>query len=903
MPPPERHVLIGTTLGRYQITAALGAGGMGEVYRATDLTLGREVAIKLLPDPVAADPERLARFRREARVLASLNHPNIAAIYGFEEIEGRAFLTLELVEGEDLAKRLRRGPIPVTEALEIARQVAEALEAAHERGVIHRDLKPANLTVTASGVVKVLDFGLAKAWSGEPAGSDPVLSPSLSPTFAGAETGAGVILGTAAYMAPEQARGRVVDRRADVWAFGVVLYEMLTGRAAFSGETVTDVIAAVMRAEPNLAALPPDTPPAVRRLLRRCLQKDPRVRLPDVGAARVELSEVLAGDLETAGPARTGRTRVAAWLLACAAMLGAGVAGGYRVWGRGSSAPSPPLIHVRLETPASFRLDQLSYPVISPDGRHIVISALTEGRQRLWIRRLDSLAFEPLEGTDGALLPFWSSDSRHVAFAVDRHLKRVSLDGGGAQTIASLDSGFFGGGAWHAQGFMVVSKGVKGQRQPVGATLVKVDVASGRVEPVTVLDEAREEFGHFRPQFLPDGQHIAFGIGSSNPDHDGVFVLSLDDPAERRLLLADRSIPAFALGHMLFVRGTLLTAQPFDAESLSLHGEPRAIADNVGMFVGAGIGYFSTAESGLTVYAGLVPTETRLAWVARNGTRQAEVGPLLPYGQIALSPDGRQAAVELPDDNGEFDLWVLDLARGVSRRLTFARGDDRDPVWSPDGTQILFTSDREDGVFRLFRKRLAGGEEGPLFQTRQHVYPESWTPDGAAILYQDEGRAGEGGRVGWRWRLDGRTEPEAILKLGFSIDELQISPGGRLLAYISAESGSYEVYVETLAGPKTKVRVSTEGGGQPKWRRDGRELYFTSGGRLHAVEVRQVPELQVGLPVPLFELTAPNEDFDDYSPSADGQRFLVKQRSGDGTSPTLHLLINWHLGAQAADGN
>ena len=887
---------VGQTLSSFTITQSLGSGGMGEVYRARDAKLGREVAIKVLRPEVAGDPDRLARFRREAHVLASLNHPHIAGIYGFEEVNGTAFLVLELVEGEDLAERLRRGPLPVQDALDIAKQTAEALEAAHERGVIHRDLKPANVKVTAAGTAKVLDFGLAKAWAGE--GTSGVLSedPSLSPTLASSGTVAGAILGTAGYMSPEQMRGRPVDRRTDVWAFGVVLFELLTGRPLFAGDTITDLIAAVVTTEPDWSRLPPDTPAAVRRLLRRCLQRDPRLRLPDIGSARLELAELLTGVAEpetgvTLTPPHGYQTparrtaRVVVWSLA---VLAVGVATGAFValrQFRGERVEQS-LRRVSLLTPPDLQVGRFAPPLISPDGRHVVIASLpTDRPSMLWIRHLDSLPFELL--------------------------KQASL-GGGVQTVATLGSKFWAGATWSAQDVIVMSKGAKGQEWPRGATLVTITPTTGRMEALTTLDTARGETGHYWPQFLPDGRHIAVEIASTNPQHQGVFITALDAPQERRPLLPERTTPGFANGHVLFVRRNVLFSQPYDAVKLQVGGEPVAIAQNVDFWSQVGVGMFSTSDDGAVVYSPARARDSQMAWVARNGATLSVIGRAQPYRQLTLSPDQKRAAVEMIGADGGWDIWLLELARGTTTRVTIDPANDVDPVWSPDGTALIFASDRTHG-FALFRKSLTNNQpEASLSATTQDVLTgcrigtcgaESFTPDGKAIVYyKREGTqllravAGEEESVGFVWRLDGSAPPQAILQTGYAIDELQVSPDGRFLAYISTESGQYEVYLQPFGRSGEKVRVSTTGGGAPKWRPDGKELFYVAPNRkLMSVRILPGRDVSISLPEPLFDLSDFQPDQDDYAPSLDGQRFLVKLPVEPlATQTPLQLILNWN---------
>jgi Tol biopolymer transport system component len=872
---------------------------MGEVYRARDTTLNREVAIKVIPPKMAGDADRIARFRREAHVLASLNHPNIAGIYGFEEVDGIAFLILELVEGEDLAERLRHGPVPVREALEIAKQIAEALEAAHERGVIHRDLKPANVKLTPSGAAKVLDFGLAKAYAGDAASGTSSAHPSLSPTLTGTETAAGVILGTAAYMSPEQMRGRIVDRRTDVWAFGVVLVEMLTGQALFAGDTAPDLIAAVVTSDPDWSRLPPDTPAAVRRLLRRCLQRDPRRRLPDIGSARLELSEVLAGGAEhdipvtVTAPVRqarlSGTARLVGWLFA-ALLLGS--VGGLAVGQLRGVRPASPLQRVTLQTPPDLPLNPYTPPLISPDGRHVAVATRAGDRaSMLWVRHLDSLIFEPLTGTEGAETAFWSPDSRALAFVVQGQLKRVGL-GAGVQTLGTVGSRFWAGGSWSPEGIIVIAKGLKGQDIAGGrATLVTVSASTGQSAPLTTLDTSRGETAHYWPQFLPDGRHFAFQVNSTNPKHRGVFITTLDAPQERRLLLSELTTVGFAHDRVLFVRGNTLLSQRFDSQSWQVAGEPSPIAEGVAFWSDSGVGMFSTSSDGAVVYRPAGSPDTQVAWVGRNGSMLASVGRPQAYGQLALSPDGKRAAVELRDADGHYDIWLVELARGTSTRVTVDAADDRDPVWSTDGSALIFNSNRT-GVRELFRKDLAGGHpETALFATKESLYPESWTPDGKAIVYVAEAAQS---RVGFVWRLDASAAPQPILRTGYSIDELQVSPDGHLLAYISAESGQYEVYLQLFGRPGEKVRVSTDGGGQPKWRGDGKELFYVAPNRkLMAVQIEPGRTLAVGQPQPLFELGNLDPVLDEYAPSHDGQRFLVKRSAEPVTNVPIQLILNW----------
>jgi Tol biopolymer transport system component len=899
--------LIGQTLSHYRVTAALGAGGMGEVYRATDTSLQREVAIKVLPPEVVKDPDRLARFKREAHLLAALNHPNIAAIYGLEEADGKPFLALELVEGEDIKQRLARGAIAVDEALEIARQIAEALEEAHNKGIVHRDLKPANVKLTPDGKVKVLDFGLAKAWAGEAAdGSSPSAALSQSPTIARSGTVAGVILGTAAYMSPEQARGKRVDKRADVWSFGVLLWEMLTGHTLFAGDTVTDVIAAVVTKEPDLDALPAGTPRAVRRLLSRCLRKDPRTRLPDIGAARLELSEVIAGtaDVETpaadvaavAGAERRRHTRER-WAWATVALVAAGLAGAVAFVHLRELPEPKPAARFTVDAPGgwAFALD-FGWPVPSPDGRQVVFRAWPASREgaadsaMLWVRPLESLTARPLAGTEGATsdVPVWSPDGRSLGFFAGGELRRLSLADGTVQRICAMPSPGTAGADWNAAGTILFSAGG-------GAGLIySVAATGGDAKPITTLDKSRGEALHHAPQFLPDGRHFLFLIGDG--EKAGVYMASLGAPSARQLVAPGWMRRVYAAGHLLFVRDGTLLAQPFDAGKGVLSGEPVAIAPSVASWsVNEAFAWFAVSPAGTLAYfsgAG-VSGQVQLAWLDRKGAQVGTVGAPGDYSQFTLSPDGRNVALEVRDEKQGYDVWVMDVARGVASRVTSRAGDERDPVWAPDGRSLAFAAMGADkGVLR--RKGLrAADPETLLTQTADEDHPEFWSRDGETLLFVR--RTEDDSQSIWALSLkSGKVEP--ILDARFRVDEPQLSPDERWLAYVSQESGRDEVYVEPYRRNGDRVRVSVDGGGQPKWRGDGKELFYvTPGNLLMAVSVRASGErLEVSLPTRLFEIHGlEGMDYDDYAPSADGQRFLVKLPVQESRKPQLQIVTNW----------
>jgi eukaryotic-like serine/threonine-protein kinase len=896
--------VIGKTLSHYHITAAIGTGGMGAVYRATDSTLGRDVAIKVLAAAVANDAYRLARFKREAHLLAALNHPHIAAIYGFEEAEGTPFLALELVEGEDLKQRLARGALPLEETLEVALQIAEALEEAHNKGIVHRDLKPANVKLTPDGKVKVLDFGLAKAWAGDVAdGRSSSPEVENSPTMSTTGTLQGVILGTAGYMSPEQARGKPVDRRADVWAFGVLLWEMLTGDRLFSGGTVTDVIAAVLREEPDLDALPRRTPPALRRLIARCLRKDPRTRLPDIGAARIELQDLIDGsstdaaasapELDEAARRRRARER-GAWL---AVTLALGGLSAFLVHRRLTAPDEPPPVHFAFDTPENLTFSDFDAVALSPDGRHVAYVASSPEGGRMWIRSLDAPDARVLPGTSGALGgQFWSPDSASIAFPVKGELHKLALTGETVQRICAFPREGFNKGTWSRQGTIVFSSG-----GPHGR-LYSVSDKGGEAKPLTTIDASREELFHHFAQFLPDDRHFLFQVSSLKAENRGLFVASLDAPDERRRIRPEGVYFQFAPpGYLLFLQSGTLLAQRFDAEKLVTTGDPLPLASSVASFAQVpGWGSFSASATGRIAWLSSVGSEARLDWVDRTGRRFGSLGDPASYGQIVLSPDGRRVVAEIADADGRYDLWTLDVARGVPTRLTSGPANDKDPVWSPDSREIIFSSDAR-GDQDLLRKGVQGLEPpAPLPRgigqmAGERYISKEWVREGNTLLYLTLGAE----RVLWAASLDGSQPPEAILK-GSAVDQPHVSPDGRWLAYISTDSGRLEVYVQPFRRQGERLRVSANGGGQPKWRADGKELFYLGlDGALMGVTVGSGPTgLALGMPQTLVPATAfgavlEGPEYNDYAVTADGQRFLVKRPVDGSEKPRIHVLLDW----------
>ena len=727
----------GARLGVYEVTAQIGEGGMGQVFRARDTKLDRDIAIKILPAAFAHDVDRLARFQREAKTLASLNHPNIAIIHGLEQAGDVHALVMELVDGEDLSQRIARGAIPLDEALPIAKQIADALEAAHEQGIIHRDLKPANIKVRADGCVKVLDFGLAKAIEPVAVAGNMTQSPTITTP---AMTQAGMILGTAAYMSPEQARGRPVDRRTDIWAFGCVLYEMLTGKRAFQGEDVTDTIAAVVKEQPDLTRVPV---PA-RRLLESCLEKDPRKRLQAIGDMRLLMEAA-----PRAVPPSRPRYGSAAWVVAGVAALGAAVLAPIALIHFREVPPETSVIRATILPPDNTTFDfaqGLGLPALSPDGRRIVFGARTaDGATPLWVRSLDALTAQPLAGTDGATFPFWSPDGQFIAFFADGKLKKIDASGGPALTLTDAPLGR--GGSWSRDG-VIVFEGA------VGGSLLRVSSAGGASSPVT------RESGSF-PWFLPDGQHFLFqgpqtdvGVGVGVAP---IRVASLDGAPTATIGTGSNAL--YAQGHVLFLREGTLMAQPFDAERLTTTGEAVPVAEQVQGVLNSGrVGAFSVSETGLLAYReGAGASGAFLTWFDRSGKQGTAVGDAARLNEFRFSPDRQRVAVAVQDRAG-FDVWIYDVSRGLRTRLTFDAASDRNPVWSPDGASIVFASNRK-GRFDLYRKAVDSvSAEELLYANDLDKTPTSWSADGKWLLYdafdpnsntaRPMGSAADGGAAG-----------------------------------------------------------------------------------------------------------------------------------------------------------
>ena len=895
---PKMTLAAGARLGPYEILSPLGAGGMGEVYLARDVSLGRNVAIKVLPSDLAADEDRLRRFAQEARAASALNHPNIVTVYGVGEADGVPYIATELVEGRTLAETMMQAPLPTKKLLEIGTQIADGLAVAHEAGIIHRDLKPANVMITRGGFAKILDFGLAK--------KEPLRGrvESTATTEVSPQTLPGEVVGTAGYMSPEQACGDRVDFRSDQFSLGSVLYEMATGRRAFRGKTPIDTLAAILNQEPEpIAQIQPGVPAPLRWTIERCLAKAPADRYQstrdlarELTSLRDHLSEVSGSGPEArSGEARSSllRGRRLGWAVAALALgaiavatlllrtreVRAGVSVRFTI-------PPP------LNTTFNFGSAVPAPPALSPDGKRIAFGARdASGRTLLWVRPLDGLTARVLAGTEGATYPFWSPDSRAIGFFAHGKLMRIGVDGGPPQTLCNAPEGR--GGSWSPGGVILFAPDPKGPISRVQAT-------GGEVVAVTRLDPGRPNMLHRWPSFLPDGRHFLFLVHDTDaPLRDqGIWIGSLDSRETNRLLPVASNVAYSPPGLLAFVREGALFAAPFDVKALHLTGEPVSLVPDIRYQPYRWYGVFSVSQTGVLVYqTGLSVETSQLVWFDRSGRQVGVLGEAADYEGLRLSPDGQRCAIEVRDSRtGAINIWIGDVTRKITTRLTSGDGINDSPVWSPDGERIVFSSNRT-GHFDFYQIGSRGGRpEEAILSSGEGKAPTDWSSDGRDIAFHESGPA-----TGYKWevwKLSVRDRaPSHLIQPVANQTFARYSPNGAWVAYCSDESGSQEVYVQAATGGGGKRQISEGGGCQAVWRRDGKELFFLAPDhRLMAVPIHQdQTSFDVGQAQPLFATrirdSASDTPFFDVSP--DGQRFLVNTRGEGEPDPPLSVVVNW----------
>jgi serine/threonine protein kinase/WD40 repeat protein len=891
--------MIGTKLAHYEITTHLGSGGMGDVYQATDTKLGRNVAIKFLPEAFSHDTERVARFQREARVLASLNHSNIAGIYGVEEIDSRYFLVMELVSGETLADRIKHGAIPIEEALPIAKQIAEALEEAHEKGIIHRDLKPANIKLTRDGKVKVLDFGLAKAYEREQ--TNPALT--NSPTISMAATNAGVILGTAAYMSPEQARGENTDKRTDVFSFGCVLYEMLTGKQAFQGNTVSDILASVLAREPDFTSLPPDLNSRFYELLRRCLDKNAQRRWHDIADLKIDLEMVAANPrrkpeaVAHVTPRRRIREHILWTSLALVSIVAAVLAFVHFRGAPPAASRTVTRFSIALPPNVSLFTSNGGRPSIalSPDGTRLVYIARAAGTgnySQLYSRTIDQLDAVPIRGTEDAQsFPFFSPDGQWIGFfSADGKLKKVPAGGGAAFTVCDAIAGL--GATWLPDDSIIFRPGT-------GVGLWRVSAAGGTPQELLKPD-GKSEVSFFWPEALPDGKAILFTIQRGNPTFNNAAIGLLRlDTRERFLVVEGGAQPHYLPGHLVFARDDQILALPFDARTLQTKGAPVAVLEGVLRSSGQLSVNFTASAKGSIAYisGGNEPLDSRsLVWVNRDGAVQPVPAPKRNYEFPRLSPDGQRVAVRINggSDFGQ-DIWLYEFARGTLSRFTSQFNDSETPVWSPDGKRVAFAVTAITPARQIMWKLADGSaREEVLVGSDRHLHLGGWSPKGDAVIAM----ATDAGNV-WTLQLTDKPTLRPLIQTSYQVRAATISPEGRWLAYSSNDTNRFEVYVQAFPNPGGKYQISTEGGAEPIWAKNGRELFYRNGDKMMVVAIgANGDSLEPGTPKLLFEgrfavsFASGGDAWYDVSP--DGQRFLMlKSEDAPNNSANIVMVQDW----------
>ena len=881
----------GTKLGPYEILAPIGAGGMGEVYRARDTRLERTVAVKVLPAHLAASPELRQRFEREAKTISQLSHPHVCALYDVGREGETDYLVMELLEGETLSDRLGKGPLPLEQTLRYGTEIADALDRAHRQGIVHRDLKPGNVMLTKSGV-KLLDFGLAKIL--DPAGLVEGLT--SAPTRPGDITREGAILGTLSYMSPEQLEGKAADPRTDIFALGTVLYEMATGTRAFSGASQASLISSIMTSEPPaISTIEPMAPAMLDHIVRRCLSKNPDDRWQSAGDVAGEL-RWLASSPSGAAPAHSVRPKKARSFAIAAFLLAAVLLAGLLVsrLRPGASLPQPVRFLIGPPSGALFTHDVVSSNMaISPDGRHLVFVASSQGRRRIWLRDLDIVAARPLEGTDGGSSPFWSPDSRSLGFFAEGKLKRVAISGGTAQTIADAVTG--GNACWGTGDTILFVDNIG--REGV----LSVPAGGGAVATVTHFDKKRGDFWQAWPSFLPDGRHFLYTVWFGF-DRGSIRIASLEK-GDLGEILPGRSRAVFAPdGYLLYVSEGALLARPFDPKTLRLSGDPRTVAGRVPFFALTGGADFSVSQTGALAWVEGEP-QGRMVWFDRGGREVGTVGETRNLDMMSISPDGRRVAVGVADNKeGASHLWIEDFGGQPPLRFTYHPGAEFAPVWSRDGRQIVFAQDPGNGSVRLRLKRVGDTGDGEdLLAPTGFQVPHDWSSDGRFLVYTDEDPKTHSDI--WILPMAGDRKPIPFLKTSFEESDARLSPDARSIAYVSDESGRLEVYVASFPAGGGRRRVSLEGGSQPRWRRDGRELFFLGAdARIMSVPVQAGDPMDVGTPVPLFRSPTATSNrselaiWNDYDVSPDGQRFLIRVDLISRDTMPLTVALGWTAG-------
>ncbi len=896
--------MIGKSLLHYEIKETIGKGGMGEVFRARDTKLGRDVALKILPAELSGDPERETRFQREARALASLQHHNVASVYGFEEAEGARFLVMELISGAELTDRMKNGPIQIEETLTIARQVAAGLEAAHESGIVHRDLKPANIMETDEGEMKILDFGLAQAWFGDDGTQQ---DSATNPTMTAAMTQAGAILGTAAYMSPEQARGVNVDRRTDIWAFGVILFEMLTGKPLFQGETISDTLAAVLRKEPDWDSLPVEEAPELCRLIERCLERNPKQRLRDIGEARIFLQDGGASGTNlsfsqlgmTAPAAERAPAKTPVPLLIGLALLGL-VGGTFLGWKVLANPDPAPVVHAMIPPPAQMNYDLNGTApgpaAISPDGTKLAFTAIGEDSPPiLYLRHLDKGESVALSGTEGAAYPFWSPDSKFIGFFVPAggKLKKVAVGGGPPVTLCSAENGK--GGTWNADGEIVYAP---------GATTAIYKVAAIGGEPVQITTVDSKYDSHRHPRFLPGGREFLFiGRPSSGGGDNDVLLASLDTTVVPRVITESQAQADYVDGHLLTVREDVLMGTPFtpDQEKVVEGGTP--LVEDILSLPGADIGIFTPSTNGVMIFqTGASNQAGRLIlWGDRESGTQEQLGDPGQVFHPSISPDGLRAVVEVQDASDEgTDLWLVDLVTGLRTRFTFAPGEETRPCWTPSGDSVIYRS-AEETTFRIMQQPVDGqGGAAILLESERDLVPFSVSPVDQTLLFDFER---EDGKVEIR-KLSLTAEGGEMTTLATAPDKNigggTYSPDGRWVAYHTESASAWDVFVIPASGGPRKWQVTAYGTAYPKWNADGTELWVSRfSGDLRAYSVDGSGDtFRIGNFTDKVQVSSPDGTGCHYDLHPDGQRILHA-----GVDPAfhtevsyLHLVTDWKRG-------